>query len=124
MGSDPGAEFLGGLTPQVRGTAERLVAIISAYASFDVAIKWRQLTFAVDEDFDHWVCAVAASSRQVRLTFHFGAWLDAPDGLFEQSDARFVRRMGFASVSDIDEAAVRGLLTQALVVLPRFRETR
>ena len=124
MGGDPSADFLVGLTAAVRSTAECLIAVVSAQHPFDVAVKWRQLTFAVDHDFDHWVCAVAATSRQARLAFHFGAWLDDPEGLFEPSQARFVRRIEFRSPGDVDEAAVRYLVTQALEVLPRFRATR
>lgn len=124
MAGDPIPEYLSGLAADLRATAERLVTIVTAHAAFDVAVKWRQLTFAVDGDFDHWVCAVAATSRQARLTFHFGAWLDDPAGLFEPSDALFVRRIGFRSAGDIDEAAVRDLLTRALETLPRFRATQ
>lgn len=124
MAGDPRSAYLDGLTPAVRPVAERLIAIVTSQAEFDIAIKWRQLTFAVDGDFDHWVCAVAASARQARLTFHFGAWLDDPAGLFEPSEAQFVRKIGFGSASDVDEAAVRDLLVRALDALPRFRATR
>lgn len=123
MARDPSSEYLGALAPGVRDTAERLIAIVTSQAEFDTAIKWRQLTFALDGDFDHWVCAVAATSRLARLTFHFGAWLDDPAGLFEPSEAQFVRKIGFRSASDVDEAAVRDLLTRALETLPRFRAT-
>ncbi|HEX2212097.1 MAG TPA: DUF1801 domain-containing protein [Mycobacterium sp.] len=123
MARDPSVDYLDGLTAAVRPTAERLITIVTSHAEFDAAIKWRQLTFAVDGDFDHWVCAVAASARQARLTFHFGAWLDDPAGLFEPSDAQFVRKIGFGSASDVDEAAVRELLDRALETLPRFRAT-
>lgn len=52
VAGDPAAEFLDGLTPEVRDIAERLILIVRSQADFDVAIKWRQLTFAVDGDFD------------------------------------------------------------------------
>ncbi len=78
MAGDPGIEFLEGLTPAAGGVAERLILIVSSHTAFDAAIKWRQLTFAVDGHFDHWLCAVAAKSRQTRLTLHFGALLDDP----------------------------------------------
>ena len=124
MPDDSVTDFLEGLTPPVRDVAERLILIVTAHAAFDVAIKWRQLTFAVDGDFDHWVCAVAATSKQARLTFHFGAWLDDREGVFEPSDAVYVRKVSYSAAGDVDEAVVRGLLGQALDALPRFRATR
>ena len=124
MAGDPNADFLDGLAPAVRSTAERVIAIVTAQHPFDVAIKWRQLTFAVDNDFDHWICAVAATSRRARLVFHFGAWLDDPAGLFQPSEARFVRRIEFTSSGDVDELAVRALVRTALDELPRFRAMR
>jgi hypothetical protein len=123
MAADPCTEYLSGLGEEVRSTAERLVAVVRSHAEFDVAIKWRQLTFAVEKDFDHWVCAVAATAGQARLAFHFGAWLDDPTGLFEPSDARFVRKIGFRPGSDVDEGPLRDMLTRALLELPRFRAT-
>jgi hypothetical protein len=84
--------------------------VVTRHAALDAAMKWRQLTFALDNDFDHWICAVAATSRQARFVFHFGALLDDPTGLFAPSDAKFV-----------DDAVVADLLTQALDTLPRFR---
>ncbi len=121
---EPTTEFLNGLTPSVRDTAARLIQIASSHAAFDVAIKWRQLTFAVDGDFDHWVCAVAATSRQARLAFHFGAWLEDRAEVFDPSDAQFVRKISYRCADDVDEDAVRGLLAQAIEALPRFRATR
>jgi hypothetical protein len=124
MEGDPVTRFLDGLTPTVRDVAERLILIVMARTTFDVAIKWRQLIFAVDGDFDHWICAVAATSRQARLTFHFGSMLRDAAGVFEASDARFVRKISYKSASDVDEPVVRDLLNQALDAYPRFRATR
>ncbi|HEX2285725.1 MAG TPA: DUF1801 domain-containing protein, partial [Mycobacterium sp.] len=124
VAGDPSTDFLDGLTPGVRDIAERLISVVRSHRQFDVAIKWRQLTFAVDGDFDHWVCAVAATPRHARLTLHFGALLDDPAGVFEASDAQFVRKISYSSASEVDEAVVGDLLTQALYALPRFRAMR
>jgi hypothetical protein len=119
---DPTDDFLAGVVSPLRPLAARLIAVVRAHAEFDAGIKWRQLTFAVDQDFDHWICAVAATKRRVNLTFHFGSLLDDRAGVFEASDAKFVRKMGFESVDDVDDAIIRDLLTQAVDALPRFRE--
>jgi hypothetical protein len=124
VADDPITTFLEGLTATVRDVAERLILIVMSQSSFDVAIKWRQLTFAVDGDFDHWICAVAATSRQARLTFHFGSMLRDSAGLLEPSDSRYVRKIGFSSAKDVDAVALRDLLTEAIDTLPRFRATR
>jgi hypothetical protein len=119
---DPTTEFLNSLAPGARDVAERLIVIITDRSAFDVAIKWRQLTFAVAGDFDHWICAVAATTRGANLTFHFGSMLSDPAGAFASSDAKYVRKIGYASASDVDEAGLRNLLTQAIDTLPRFRQ--
>jgi hypothetical protein len=41
------------------------------------AIKWRRLTFTVEADWHHWLCAVAVTERGVNLMFHKGALLEA-----------------------------------------------
>jgi hypothetical protein len=101
--------------------AEHLISIVKRHSKLDAAIKWRQLTFAVDGDFDHWICAVAGTSRQARLTFHFGALLDDVEGAFAPSDAKYVRRITVTAAGDVDEGTVADLLSQALDALPRFR---
>ena len=68
--------FLTGLEPTPRAIAARVITSIHEYSQLTVGIKWRQLTFAVDDDFDHWICAVAANPQCVRLVFHFGSMLD------------------------------------------------
>jgi hypothetical protein len=105
----------------VRPVAERVILIVRAHPTFDAAIKWRQLTFAVDGDFDHWICAVAATKRQVHLTFHFGSLLDDRAGVFAASEAKFVRKIGFESADDVDAGVIDDLLAQAVEALPRFR---
>ncbi|MCT7658997.1 DUF1801 domain-containing protein [Mycobacterium deserti] len=124
MVGDPRTEFLQHHKPAVRDAAERLIATITGCARFDEAIKWRQLTFAIDSDFDHWVCAVSATATHARVAFHFGTWLDDPDAVFDTSDAEFVRRISYRSADEVDQAVVRRLVTQALEELPRFRARR
>jgi hypothetical protein len=114
-------DFLAGLEPVPRAIAARVIASIREHSQLSVGVKWRQLTFAVDHDFDHWVCAVGANRRQAYLVFHFGSMFDDRAGVFETSDAKFVRRIAFGSVDDVDDAVIRDLLAQALDTLPRFR---
>jgi hypothetical protein len=90
-------------------------------ADLDVAVKWRQLTFAVDGDFDHWICAIAPARTRVTLTFHFGRLLGDDGGLFNESDAKFVRKIGYESPEEVDGAAIADLVSEAIAALPTFR---
>lgn len=122
MAGDPIEDYLSGLVPGLRPVSEHIVSVIRAHTALDVAIKWGRLTFAVDNDFDHWVCAVAASNQRVNLAFHFGSLLRDHTGAFAPSDAKFVRKIGFAAVDEVDDAVVHDLLAQAVDRLPQFRQ--
>jgi hypothetical protein len=119
MADDPAADYLNGLTAELRPLAERLVSAVTSRATLSAAVKWRQLTFAVDGDFDHWICAVSATSRSAAVIFHFGSLLGR--GEFEPSDARFTRRITYRTVDDVDDDVIGDILAQAIGALPRFR---
>lgn len=123
MDQNPIKTYLDGLSPQTRPVAERAVAIIAAHRRFDAKIRWRQLTFAVDNDFDHRICAVSATANRVSVAFHFGALIDDRRNVFERSTAKFVRRITAESAEDIDGEGIDDLLAQAVAALPRFRAT-
>jgi hypothetical protein len=113
-------EFLRALDPRSRVLADVIVQIVEAAADFDVAIKWRQLTFAIGGDFDHWVCAIAATKKQVNLTFHFGSLLtDRANAL--SGEGVFVRKIPFTSTDDMDAGVIADLLHEAIERLPDFR---
>ena len=115
-------DFLAGLATSTRATAANVIAAVRKQADLDAAIKWRQLTFAVDSDFDHWICAVALTKQRVNLAFHFGRLLKDDAGRFEESDAKFVRKVGYRSGDDVDDAAIVGMVSQAIAALPRFKQ--
>ena len=72
---------------------DELVDLVrNAAPELDEAVKWRRPTFTANGDWHHWVCAVAASSKGVSLTFHKGALLDDPAGLL-RGEARYVRQV-------------------------------
>ena len=107
-------DFLSGLETPRRAVVQRVVAVVQAHAPFDAAIKWRQLTFAVDGDFDHWICAVSSTKQRVSLAFHLGSLLRDNTGAFAASESKFVRKISYASAEDVDEAVVHDLLAQAV----------
>ncbi len=76
----------------------------------------------MDNDFDHWICAAAASRNRVNLTFHFGSLSATITGAFAPPDGEYVRKIGFVAVEQVDDAAVHDLLAQAMNRLPYFRQ--
>jgi hypothetical protein len=118
MTEDPSAEFLSALHPEMRAIAERIIAAIPA--GLTVAVKWRQLTFAVDGDYDHWICAVSATSTNAALILHFGSLLDRDS--FDRSEAKYTRRITYRSPVDVQERVIESIVAEALGALPRFRQ--
>ena len=94
MTEDPSADFLAALDPGVRAVAARIIAAIPA--DLTVAVKWRQLTFALDTDYDHWICAISAT--------------------------KYTRRLTYRSGDDVQESVIEAVVAEALDVLPRFRQ--
>jgi Domain of unknown function (DU1801) len=121
MAADAIAEYLDGVVPEVRPLAGRLVSVVASQATLTAAVKWRQLTFAVDGDFDHWVCAVSATTRSAAVIFHFGSLLQRDE--FDPSKAKFTRRITYRSVDDVHDDVVGAILAQAIETLPAFRRT-
>jgi hypothetical protein len=76
------------------------------------ALKWRRWTFTVDDDWHHWLCAVAVSRRGVDLVFHKGALLDDPAGILI-GEGQYIRSVSY-DVAATDEPALRALLREAL----------
>jgi hypothetical protein len=113
--------FVAGLPPAARPIAERVIESILSHREWAVGVKWRQLTFALPGDFDHWVCAVGANRQRVNLLFHYGALLRACEQHFEPTASKYVRRIAFESVDEVDDALIRDLLALAIDALPAFR---
>jgi hypothetical protein len=72
--------------------AEPLATLVRGAAPLDEAVKWGRLTFTVDGDWHHWICAVAATGKGVNLVFHKGALLADPSSLLS-GDAKYTRQV-------------------------------
>jgi hypothetical protein len=119
--SDTVEGYLTPLTPELRAIATRVIETVSTRARFDVAVKWRQLTFALDDDFDHWICAVAAGKKQVQLKFHFGSMLDDIDDTFSPADGKYVRKIVYATGDEVDDAVIGRLVDDAVAKVDDFK---
>ena len=97
------ADFMAGVKQEHRPIVERLVEIMrNSPEPLDSALKRKQLTFARQGDFHHWVCAISTTAKAVALNFHFGGLLDDPEGRFRAGSSRFLRKLEYRTVDDID----------------------
>ena len=108
-------EFTNGSPPEFAEIVARLVKTISSSpVKLDAAVKWKQLTFAIQGDFHHWICAIRITKKSVGLTFHYGGLLDDPRGIFSAGDSKFLRKIEYKTVEDVDDAVVLDFIQQAI----------
>jgi hypothetical protein len=69
------------------------------------AIKWRRLTFTVQGNWHHWLCAVGVTRRGVSLMLHKGALLHDPEALLV-GEGRYLRQLPFEVAAGNPDAVV------------------
>jgi hypothetical protein len=74
--------------------------------------KWGRITFTRRSDWHHWICAVSATKKAVKLVLHKGALLADPRGVME-GEARYSRSISFSSPEQIDADVVAPILREA-----------
>jgi hypothetical protein len=109
-------------TPEFQEIIQRLATIITSKHPLSVDIKWGQLTYALNSDFHHWICAVKITKKAIILTFHFGGLLDDPGGVFRTGSSKFGRSIEYRAVEAIDAAIIQNFVEQALDRLSYFKE--
>lgn len=77
------------------------------------AVKWGRLTFTVDGNWHHWLCAIGATKTETKLMFHKGALLDDPSGLLE-GEGRYLRSVRH-DVATAHPEAVMALIQEAIL---------
>lgn len=100
-------------SPDQREQVEWLAGRVHA-AGKDVAeaIKWRRLTFTVDGNWHHWLCAVAVTGGAVSLVFHKGSLLEDPADML-QGGEHYLRKLPYDRAA-ADPEAVTALVRQAI----------
>jgi hypothetical protein len=88
---------------QIRWFADRVHAADGRIAE---AIKWDRLTFTIEGNWHHWLCAVQATRRGVSPLLHKGALLDDPD-LLLQGGGPYLRQVPFTEAAVRPEAVTR-----------------
>lgn len=115
--------FLHNIPPQTQEIVNALIAAISLTKhDFDMAIKWGQLTFALDHDFHHWICAIKITKSYVAIYFHFGGLLEDTHNKFKAGTSRFLRKIEIRSLSEIENDVIQDFLDQAVEKWPYFKE--
>lgn len=116
-------EFSQRTTTEFQNIINRIVEIIQeSNISFNIAIKWKQLTFAIENDFHHWICSINITKKFVGLNFHFGGLLEDPDNHFLSGTSKFLRKLEFKNAAEINSALINNFLIQATKKLPYFKE--
>lgn len=114
--------FTAGLAPEFSQTVIQLDETIRRAAALDSAIKWRQLTYAVDGDYHYWICAINVTKKLVTLRFHFGGMLEDPEGVLRAGESKWMRSLDFKPGEAVEEERVRGFVRQAVGKKEEFKE--
>jgi hypothetical protein len=100
-------------SPTQQEQAQHLAAAVhAADEAVAEAIKWRRLTFTVDDNWHHWLCAIAVTKGGVSLMFHKGSLLEDPAGLL-QGEGRYLRQIPYDQAAAHPEA-VTALVREAI----------
>jgi hypothetical protein len=107
------ATYFKGLDERSRPIVERLLDVVAdVLPDAEHAQKWGRLTFTRNEDWHHWLCAIAPTGKGVKLLIHKGALLADPHGLLK-GEGRYLRAIAFASPEDVDADVVGPILREA-----------
>ena len=106
--------YLEGVGPEAKVLVLALdEAIRRAYPSFDRAVKYKILMYALGGDWRTWVCAIDATKRGVGLRFLYGVLLDDPRGVL-RAGSSVLKTWDFAFDESIDPAAVGAYVSEAV----------
>jgi len=94
-------------------------AIRQAAPELDAAIKYRLLSYTVEQDWRHWVCAVNATKSAVCLRFLWGVLLDDPLGVLRAGTSTLMT-WDMPRGSDVGSEAVGHYVQDALATRDHF----
>ena len=88
-------------------------AMRGAAPDLEVAIKYRLLSYTVEQDWRHWVCAVNATKSAVCLRFLWGVLLDDPLDVLRPGTSTLMT-WDLPRGADVDAEAVGRYVREAL----------
>ncbi len=104
-------------------TAVKLMEIIlRSHPDMRAAIRWGKPTFGLNGDFHHWICTIQVLKNKVSLTFHFGGLLCDEKNRLIAGTSKFLRKIEYDRLDDIDEAEINHFIQKAVEKLPYFKE--
>jgi hypothetical protein len=107
------AKHLPGLDERSRPTVERLIdVILDALPNVQHEMKWGRLTFTLEDDWHHWICAISPTKKAVKLVIHKGGLLADPLGVME-GEGRYSRHIPFRSPDQVDRDLMARILREA-----------
>ena len=105
--------YLADLDDPWRSTAERLIEVVlGALPGAQYECKWGQLTFTRENNWHHWICAVAPTKKAMKLIIHKGALLSDSEGVME-GKGRYTRAIPFRAQEAIDADVLAPILQEA-----------
>lgn len=117
-------EYVDKIDENQREIVDRLLEVITdSNITLSCAIKWRQLVFAVNNDFHHWICSINPTKKYVALNFHFGSYLTDNTNTLKSGTSKFLRQIQLTDLSQVDNKAVGDLVNQAVNKLDEFKLT-
>jgi hypothetical protein len=122
-GAGPAAleTYLGGVDPAAAPLVLALDGVVrEAHPSFDVAIKYRILMYALHGDWRTWVCAIDASRKSVGLRFLYGVLLDDPLRVL-RAGSSVLETWDFAFDQGVDRAAVGAYVREAVARYDEYK---
>src|SRR4029077_4736607 len=84
-----------------------------AHPSFDVAIKYGILMYALEGDWRTWVTAISPAKKGVGLRFLYGVLLDDPRHVL-RAGSSVLKTWDFAHGDKVNQAAVVAYVTEAV----------
>lgn len=108
---------------QYQDIAKRIMEIVlSGHEDMDLEMKWGKPTFGLSGDFHHWICAIQILKNKVSLIFHFGGLLIDEKERFISGTSKFLRKLEYENLENIDDEEILYFIQQAIEKLPYFRD--
>ena len=99
-------QWLSRLGSPTRAEVEEIGQVVTgADPRMEGAVKCGRLTYSLEGNWHHWLCAVAVSKKATRLVFHKGVLLEDRAGLLDGS-GRYVREMPLSTALQHRDAVV------------------
>lgn len=96
-------------------------AVTAAQPGLDTRVAYGALTYALDGDFRHFICAVGATKKAAALRFPFGSLLDDPHGLLVAGGSPLLRSVYFRLPEEVEPEVLGAYVRQAGAHLEEYR---